>query len=429
MAHALIRYSRNMASVALAATALGACQFEWPMAPDVRQSDATDAQTSTQPDTPEPVKDTGPPSTKDSGPPSTKDAPQNTVAVDVTQSADMINRNPDQFPPVYGHLTIGNGTGGSLVLRVRSLLPTVQLDCAVVALGPTQWLSRALFAPAQVWQVASGRAIAPAQQVKSTACTAFLVDGSGVPMRLLFWHNADYPLQKLPSTVKGSQSGKMLLFASAGEVSGFAQHPVIYAPPPLQVPIQTPGCATGDAGTGIEWTLPLPSGELTVLDLASAPNGCHFMQLLSKTGMTSWAVCLPLGAMPFEIGDDFYASPLQGGHNLQPVVGVDLLGDGKRLRVGRGQDVVYFGKGTGKLVNLQGCPVSHDECGSALLPVAVQVDLGTKPTSLPAGAALPVTAGKLFVARAFDAPVANSACAGGPKVGRHIESVYAEGVQ
>ena len=159
-----------------------------------------------------------------------------------------------------------------------------------------------------------------------------------------------------------------------------------YLAPALQAASAPPGCAFGQPGDAVVWSEPAPVGDVTVVDVVSAPNGCHLLQLLSKTGIVPWTLCLPVGALPFEAGDDFYASPLKGGHNLGPIVGLDLLGNaGKRVRFGRGQDIVYFGKGTGKVEGQPSCGVGHDSCGSALLPVGVQVTLDGKATSLSAG--------------------------------------------
>ncbi len=396
--------------VVLAALALCGCEWrytpQWPDAPD--GGDTPDAVL-------DGVKDAnGAP--HDSGNPWQPDVPP-------------VQRNPNQFPPVFGALAIGNATPSTLVLRVRPLLATVQLDCTAVASAPTQWLSRNLFAPAQIWQVQSGRAFAVTSLDKGKdACGALLVDGGALPMALLFWKTADYPGLSMPSTVAGGLPNRLVQVQILSDGPHLSNHPAVYAAPPLQPAATPPGCAFGQAGDALEWTEPLPSGDGTVLDLATAPNGCHVLQWLGKTGIHNWTVCLPPGAMPFVPGDDFFASPLQGGHNLGPIQGVDLLGSsGKRLRAGRGQDVVYFGKATAKIAPQPACGVGHDSCGSALEPLAVQVSGEGATVSLVAGQGAAAGLGKLRIVRAFDVPVRNAACAGAPGMGRWVESVYSEG--
>lgn len=346
-------------------------------------------------------------------------------------TASAVQRNPNQFPTIFGALAIGNGTKNTLVLRVRPLLASVQLDCAQVAKAPSQWLSRNLFAPAQIWQVQAGRTFAAPEALQSgaskPACSAVLLDGGNMPMALLFWQAASYPAQSMPSTVTGAALSRLVLVQDSGEGVQLAGHPALFAAPPTQPASTPPGCAFGKTADALEWTEPGPSGDQTVVDIATAPNGCHVLDLLSKTGIQTWTVCLPPGSMPFEPGDDFFASPLQGGHNLGQIQGFDLLGaSGKRLRVGRGQDVVYFGKGSAQIEPLLGCGVGHDACGSALLPLAVKVGQGSAMSTLVAGQSAAAGAGKLAIARAFDVPVRNAACAGAPGLGRWVESVYAE---
>ncbi|MBI5611124.1 MAG: hypothetical protein HY902_19785 [Deltaproteobacteria bacterium] len=393
----------------LAALALPACEWryapQWPVAPDG----------GTTLDSPPTDVTDGVSWSPDGGSNWAPDAPP-------------VQRNPNQFPPIQGALAIGNATASTLVVRVRPLLATVQLDCEQVAAAPSQWLSRNLFAPAQIWQVQSGRAFAVGVSGSKDACTALLVDGGSMPMALLFWKTGSYPVVSMPSTVDGGLADRLILVQNSSDGPHLSNHLAVHSAPPVQPAATPPGCAFGQAGDALEWTEPLPDGDGTVLDLATAPNGCHMLQWLGKTGIHTWTVCLPPGAMPFEPGDDFYASPLQGGHNLGQIQGVDLLGSaGKRLRAGRGQDVVYFGKGTAQIAPQPACGVGHDGCGSALEPLAVQVGGNGATATLVAGQTAAAGQGKLGIVRAFDVPVRNSACAGAPGMGRWVESVYTEG--
>ncbi|MSP92158.1 MAG: hypothetical protein EXR79_10210 [Myxococcales bacterium] len=340
-------------------------------------------------------------------------------------------RNPQAFPPLFTGLAIGNATGQQLVVRVRALRKTIALDCATVSQAPNVWLSRALFAPARTWLVAAGRAFAPVQPGDGPAlpCTALLVDGSGLPMRLVFWQHADYPPTQVPSVVQGPPAGRMLALGPQGDGLDFGKHPAMFAAPPLVDAGLAPGCEQPDDGNALAWSEPLPQGDVTVLDVESAPNGCHALELLAKTGTLLWTVCLPPAAkFPFEPGDDIFASPLTGGHNLGPVKGLDLVGDGKRVRFGRGEDVVYFGKAVAKLVVTPACGAAHDACGGTLQPVEVQVTLpGQKPkVALPGGQVQTADKATLHLVRSFDAKVHDKACTGPLPGTRVVESVFVE---
>lgn len=341
--------------------------------------------------------------------------------------------NPANFPPLQTDIAIGNATGNSLILRVRALKPAVQIDCAKVAKSPTAWLSRPLFAPARTWQVDPGRAFAPVQPgdgPKGAACTALLVDGGGVPMRLLFWLHADYPKQQVASTVAGAAgSPRLLQVQGNGSELTWAKHAVSFVAPAQLAAGAAPGCGQPTAVDALAWSQPLPQGDQMVLDVQSAPNGCHFMELLGKLGTSKWMLCVPPGAWPFEAGDEFFASPLQGGHNLGAIQGLDLLGDGKRLRFGRGADVVYLGNAEAKLQPVADCSPGFDPCGSVISALQLSLQLpGAAGQAVAAGNAVPLSkTSKAFLVRSFDAPVVDGACTADLTGGRLVESVFSEG--
>lgn len=346
--------------------------------------------------------------------------------------APVTQRNPSRFPGVPGQMVIGNATGAARTVRVRALRPTVQLDCDMVAVNPSVMLSRRLFSPASTWLLASGRAIGVGGG-DGRACTALLVDGGGVPMHLLFWREKDHGFTTLPSTVNGAPVDRLLALQAGEAGVDFAPRLEVLAPPPLFEPGPAPGCGVPDATGGLAWSLPVPLGNLTILALASAPDGCMQLTLLGKLGTQDWTLCLPPGAFPFEEGEDYFAAPLTGGHNLEPIDGFELLAEKRKLRFGRGDDLVYFGAGALKLQAVAGCSGWHDACGDLQSPLVASIlKPGQPEAAVVAGSQFDLgNGGQLHVLQASSLPVLDSACPllgqAGAKLGqRHVESVFVQ---
>lgn len=349
-----------------------------------------------------------------------------------TTDATVTQRNPSNFPGVPGQMVIGNATGTARTVRVRALRPTVQLDCDLVAGNPTVMLSRPLFSPASTWLLESGRAIGVGGG-DGRACTALLVDGSGVPMHLLFWREKDHGFMTLPSTVNGAPLDRLLALQVGEGGVDFVPRAEVLDPPPLLEPGPAPGCGVPDATGGLAWSLPVPLGNLTILARQTAPDGCMQLTLLGKLGTQDWTLCLPPGAFPFEEGDDFFAAPLTGGHNLKPIEGFELLAEKRKLRFGRGDDLVYFGTGTLKLQGVAGCSGWHDACGNLQSPLVASIQKsGQSEVTVVAGSQFDLGGGgQLHVLQASSLPVADSACPllgqTGAKLGqRHVESVFVQ---
>lgn len=341
--------------------------------------------------------------------------------------APMTNRNPATFPNMQGEMAIGNATGAQLTVRVRGLKPTVKLDCAMVGKAPQVLLARALFAPATTWLVDSGRAIGVGGGGRP--CTALLVDGGGLAMRLLFWTSANHAATMLPSTVAGSSTDRLLKLQPAEGGVEFAPRAEVLPPPPALDPGSAPGCGQPEATGDLAWSTPVPLGDQTILQLQSAPDGCMLLTLLGKLGVSTWTLCLPPGAFPFEEGDEYFAAALTGGHNLQPIDGYELIADKRKVRFGRGDDLVYFGAGSLVLAPLPDCAGAHDACGDLLAPLVAQI---ARP-GLPDAALLPgqkLDLGKgaqLHVIQASSLPIADTNCMPDGKIGeRHVQSVFTQ---
>lgn len=341
-------------------------------------------------------------------------------------------RNPSRFPGFSAALAIGNDTGLTRVVRIRHLRSTVTADCAAIAKAPHLALSRKLFQPAQAWIVQSGRAIPlnpPA--TPPGQCKAALIDGTGFGLRLVFWLSGTYGVKSLPSTVQGAAAGRLLRIASGEGEATLTDHPALYPAPPVFDIWPTPGCAQPKAADGVVWTTPLPASNNTIVALDMAPDGCAKMDLLGKTGIATWFLCVPPGAFPFAVGDTFSAAPIFQGHNFGAVEGVELMTAGKRIRAGVGVEPVYFGKGETSVEPTQGCHGQHEACGALAMPLKVSITPpGASTFAALQGKALDLGPGRtLWVLRARELVVADTACVDAAAAGRRVESVYTEVIQ
>ncbi|MCO4763985.1 MAG: hypothetical protein KC502_20895 [Myxococcales bacterium] len=336
-------------------------------------------------------------------------------------------RQNQNFPPVSGSLVIGNATAQSRVVRLRYLKPTVQLDCAAIESAPHLALRPVHFSPANSWLVQSGRAV-PVQPRGQGKCSAALIDGTGLTPRLLFWDNGTLLKTQIPSTVNGAANGGRLLriIASEGEAA-WGSHSALFGAPTLFDPVAPEGCALPSAETDLSWTQ-LPSGDHTLVELLTSPDGCSAMDLLTDLGMQRVYLCLPPGMMPFSAGDDVYIAGLATGHNVLPISGVELVGDTGHIRLGRGNDIVYFGKGDAKVGPAKGCPAMHDAQGTYARALSVSLTEAGKSTfELKQGGSHELgSGGKLHLVRASERLVWDTAIA--PKLAgtRHVESVWSK---
>ncbi len=350
---------------------------------------------------------------------------------DQADAGPPVTRNPGDFPTFTAALSIGNQTGGKRVVRVRYLKPGVSVKCKVIMKAPNLALARALFAPAEAWILPSGRSIAlNPPGAPPQGCRAVLIDGSGFAMRLAFWMPDQYLPQSMPSTVNGTPPSRLLAIVAEEGGATLKNHPALFPAPPTFDLVPGPGCEQAEASAGVAWSEPVPTGSQTIIGLAVAPDGCAKMELLGKTGIETWFLCAPPGAMPFAAGDSIAMSPITSGHDLGDVQGVELMAIGKRIRVAIGEETVYFGKGAAAIESAPGCMGLHDACGSLSMPLNVSITPeGGKATIAKPGEGINLGAGRtLWVVRARELPVANSACTalGSGAAGRRVESVYTE---
>lgn len=330
------------------------------------------------------------------------------------------------YPQMKGALMVANLTGELRMVRMRQLRPTVQVDCEAIATAPTQALRPAHFAPATTWQLPSGRAVAVTRRAQG-ACSAVLIEGTGLPRRLLFWQHTLLPTTVMPSVAQQVPAARAVRILAVEGQATWGEHAVRFGDLKRFDPVAPKGCALPAGEQDLSWSA-LPGGSQTLVDVVTAPDGCSALDLLTDLGMKRVYLCVPLGMLPFTAGEDLYIAALSTGHNVLPLTGVELLSDKGHLRLGRGGDLVYFGKGAAKVAVTPSCPALHDGVGTYARALSVTIEEPGKPAfQLDNGATLSLqSGGKLHLVRAMDRLVWDTAVV--PKLSgtRHIESVWSQ---
>lgn len=336
---------------------------------------------------------------------------------------------PEPGPPIPGttpgSLAVGNATASERLFRVRRLIPSVQLDCARVAVDPSAILSRKSFADAEAWLVDSGRAVV----LETTRdCDAALIDGDGLPMTLVYWNAVDFPRAELSASIDRVQADRLIAYSFEDHRVVLTEHPAVFAPPPIEDPEPTGACHVPGVEVGIDWSLPTPPFQQTLVGITESPDGCLGLEL---DGAPTYYVCMPAGAFPFAVGDviEIRAGggiPEQG---LADPSTLDIIGATARVRLYRGLDVARWDGSTGLQATVEpvvGCAGQHDECGSYLIPVEVSIYGDDVPeiTFLQSGDSAALDdGGTLFLVRAATFATVDTACTpwlGGP---HYLETV------
>lgn len=353
-------------------------------------------------------------------------------------------RRPDTF---IAPIAIGNRSDVTLFLRVRALRPDVTLDCKTAGKRPSASLSRKLFAPAVIWSLDPGSAADFTRDNQAAPfgdCAAYLVDGGGLPMTLLFWHRADLPSRRVPGNLneESEESHRQLVLAEGtrGQLR-WKPHPHAFPAPRLQDPSPESGCELpGDEGR-LSWSdATRLIGDKWVLEsLNSSPDGCHALDLSSKLNFlsqrdtTRWILCLPPGAMPFRGGDTLQIDQEDRDHTFGLMVGLRLTGsNGQSLLVGRGTNVVNVRGAKAVVQEVAGCGGQFDAFGGLSIPAGVAFD-GVGPGAgevLKPGQAAPLGRGKtLYLVRAQRPVTTVGAYLAAPGMSRsdyYVESVLVE---
>ena len=336
------------------------------------------------------------------------------------------------YPDWQTDLVVANDTGQTLVLRLRPLAPTVYVDCETVASSPSGTLAPQLFGEAVTWIVEPERTIpirGTGASLVQAECHVYLLEGGGVGSSLLFWMDGKYQVTAIPSVLDDAYAGRTIRIRSIGGGVAAEAHPAVFGLSSADERRTDATCATPGPTPRVEWTEPLPVGDRRLVDVHTAPDGCHGLDLEGTGGTERWYLCLSGIELPFAVGEELSLVHLSLGQDFQSIEGVEIFGETRRLRVGRGADLVPFGAGRARIQVLPGCGWQHDACGNLVSPLEVTVEdrSGLAETRLVSGTShvLEDGGGELHLLRAADLPVADAACLPfAEDHSRYIESAF-----
>lgn len=339
-------------------------------------------------------------------------------------------------------LVLSNRTDAQRVVRVRPLKSSLSVDCTTMLADPTAALSRELFASSQTWVLEAGRAVA---LQGNSACSAYLVDADGMSPKLLAWSDLQFPTTQVATTINGEtpeRTIQMNLDPLLGSL-GLSEHPAVFDAPPMEHAAATPACAVPDALVGLEWSAP-PQGTVEIKSIDSSPDGCHAIRYGTQNGDETMFLCVPDGAMPFQIGESITIVDVgsSGGLGYPESQGEGFIFDGLAIRgasfellIMRGNALLRHTFSPSPILNSDpsvevqeaaGCPGAHNECGELLIPLGFSF-LGDHVSGVKSGGAgskIDFTDGygTLFIVRAESMPIRDNACSLYPAGRSRIES-------
>lgn len=344
--------------------------------------------------------------------------------------------------PATGALVLGNATTEQRLVRLRRLKASVSVDCDALLADPSTALSRELFQPAESWLLDPNRAIA---LENAGDCSAFLVDADGLDMTLLAWSATEFSTASVstalgvnPTNNNGvSREIRMSIDSDVGRII-LEEHPAIFDAPPAEDPAPSGGCEVKSAQEGVDWSLPIPVGAHQITDVTAAPDGCTAIDF---NDAPRFYLCVPEGSFPFVAGDSVELAtwkPASGASlgetagQAASASGVSITSATSAMIAARGNVIARWQSPDFKDYSVEaepvvGCPGSHDECGSLVVPLEVSLFGGSAPdiSILRAGeiATLAAGAGSLYLVRAADAPILDTSCGAKEPSARHFESV------
>ncbi len=204
-----------------------------------------------------------------------------------------------------------NANDYDIVLRVRPLRDTVELDCDLVEEDPAGYLREALFANAQSWTLAPDATmpIVDAWERHPAPCNAAWVDADNLSPSIVFWREGQFPTQWVEGTgITPETSGWIsVAFDDEGRGRYETEADLIFDIEPLAL-VEPGVCTPTGPETRLAWGS-IPTGQWRLGEVDEGLDGC--VQLSLRTGFEDdleqpgrpWELCLPPGMFPFSQGD------------------------------------------------------------------------------------------------------------------------------
>jgi hypothetical protein len=231
------------------------------------------------------------------------------------------------FEPLWTDVYVHNAGDEPLVVRIRALAPSVDLDCSAVAEDPGRLLTEPLFGTSESFLLDPDQNFG--LRVNSSwddegsefdedgnpidrDCYAVLLDVDGLPPAVAFWPLGGVPEHDVPGVgaEDGDPRGRIELVPSGdpdtlGSFEAMGDD-VVFEVPEAAPPVEGACAPQSDAGR-IEWSDP-PLGDFELLALDRGPDGCFGFDLGIREVdgeilvQHRWYLCAPLTELPFTPG-------------------------------------------------------------------------------------------------------------------------------
>lgn len=242
---------------------------------------------------------------------------------------------PDLNTDVYVH----NAGETPLVVRMRSLTDSIDVECSAVASDPGRLLTDPLFGQSRSFLLEPDQnfGLRPdgwewdwsdegVEGEYTGDCHAYLLDVDGLPPAVVFWERGSVPTHWVPGTgyEGGSPRGGIDLVPSAdpdhlGSYEAMGDE-IVHVVPESAPPVAGACAPQSDAGR-IEWSEPMPVGTYELLEIERGADGCFALDLGSRDidgqviDQDRWYLCVPLSDLGLVPGRRVRLRPTVNGTN------------------------------------------------------------------------------------------------------------------
>ena len=230
------------------------------------------------------------------------------------------------FEPLWTDVYVHNAGDEPLVVRIRALAPSVDLDCSAVAEDPGRLITEPLFGTSESFLLEPdqnfGLRVNSSWNEDSAFdedgnpidrdCYAVLLDVDGLPPAVVFWPLGSVPEHSVPGLGEedGDPRGRIELVPS-GDPDTLGAFEAVGDDVVFEIPEAAPpaggACAPQSDAGRIEWSN-APIGAFELLALDRGPDGCFGFDLGIREiddqvlEQHRWYLCAPFTELPFTPG-------------------------------------------------------------------------------------------------------------------------------
>jgi hypothetical protein len=223
-------------------------------------------------------------------------------------------------PSIFTDVYIHNSGDADMIIRVRRLADSVDIDCGLVAEDPGGLLQETLFGTAESWTVPAGVSHGLLLNDQwgdaggvARECNVVLFDADNVAPRIIFWNDGDPAPHTVDDELFDPEDPGAIEIAFDDEGRGQYESGERFLFTPVVAPPVGGACAPQADGDRIAWSS-VPNGTWTVGAMSRGLDGCWAVDLTDDATERLY-LCAPLAELPFAEGDTVMINnaPLHGG--------------------------------------------------------------------------------------------------------------------